>query len=242
MDLINKTRLKFVASKIASGINNVPDWQDNDPIGYAKTGVPIFDDVSFSLTDNFDFFTRSVSNDFYIDEFGVKQYINPNFSNSNDILGAYTNCTITIANSANVSRTFINGRKGGSVKQITSPGDYEITFNINIFSDYSNLNQPEGTLNEVGYNFGKPQRAFGNYYPNMELEKINTFFNKFYTNVTLEDVKVKSNYLNNNFGIMKIIPYSFNTMQNHDYTNTYNLIINAYSQFDDDSGKNEIIP
>lgn len=151
---------------------------------------------------------------------------------------------ISISNSANISKTYINGRKS-SVKQITGFGDYEITFNIKLVSpkEVSKYDIIPGTqIQEVG--IGVPIVNATDYAPNTELRNLINFFNIFYANMSYKNIEVKSLYLNNAFGITNIVPYSISTQQNIDSTNTYNIVIAAYSDFAEDTStySNEIIP
>lgn len=240
MDNVTKQTISnTINSKINSGMNNLPDWVTNYPVGTTQLGTPYFDSVKF-LLDN---------------------------SNETD---EYINTVISVTNSANVARSFINGRKGGSIKQMVGEGDWDITFNIKIFSDFlidSNrqLNdnitiQKVGTgfnsnlsINSTGININDPlspifQRVQphyqGDYYPNDSLSRLISFLTKFYQDQNFINIKVESLYLNDIFNIYNIVPYSINTQQNTEDTNMYNIIIQAYSDFADNTNdySEEIIP
>lgn len=229
--LTNITRTRYGISKAASGTNLIPDWQENEPIGIAKTGAPFFDSVTLGLID-----------------IPIATATNPEYYDDELIVGQYVNSVISVSSSAQISKTFVNGRRGGSVKQITNQGDFDITISLNIFSDYHTEE-----LSDQGPAYTRPvgrvisrrgSTLFGNYYPDKELAKIINFFNEFYTNRTWQYVNINSLYLNNDFNITKIIPYSIHTSQNQNSTNMYSVIINAYSHFDDDPNivTDEIIP
>jgi hypothetical protein len=223
MSLANRTITKHILSKAFAGVNSVPDWVENYPIGVAPTGSPYLDSVRFSLFDN-------------INIGSVEEYLE---------LGPYINSTVSVSNNVKIAKTNINGRKTGPVKQFISQNDYNIIFNIDIFGEFS----PEGPLddniniNQVGRT-NRNEEYRGNYYPDAELQKINEFLNRFYSDDTIQYINVESSYLNDNFNISRIIPHSIKTKQNHKFTNTYSLIIKAYSEFSDDdpSIDQEIIP
>lgn len=177
----------------------------------------------------------------------------------------YVNTLISVSNSAEISRTFVNGRKG-SICQITNEGDYDITMNIKIFSEFGTDN-PNFQNNVEIHKTGRPfiqglgigrtgvninpfnlgifqQHDYSTAYtPNYELSKLISLINKFYTDYSYNTIQVESLYLNDVFGIFNIIPYSIQTQQDVDNINTYTVIIQAYSSFPDDPDTlSEIIP
>lgn len=219
-----------VYSKGLSGSHLIPNWLVNEEVGLTGLGTPYYDSVKFKLDD--------------LNE-------TPEFIES----------VISISNLANISKTYINGRKS-SVKQITGFGDYEITFNIKLVSPHtlgtdssiSNIENaiknksntlpppPYTEVQKVG--IGGVSYKSADYVPNTELRNLINFFNIFYANMSYKNIEVKSLYLNNAFGITNIVPYSISTQQNIDSTNTYNIVIAAYSDFAEDTStySNEIIP
>lgn len=221
--LRDKTALRDAASKLGAGLNTVPDWTENMPVGISATGVPFFDSVTFSLVD-----------------LSTDTFYGPSFQG---VIGQYINSKISVNNDATVSRTLINGRKGGSVKQLIAQDDYLITFDITIMAEYSAMfHNADNTLYKNNGLTGLTMPSYGNYYPNGEMQKIMSFFKTFYEDITYQHVWVKSNYLNSVFGITKIIPYSINTQQDHEVTNSYKITINAYSEFNSEDIADSIIP
>lgn len=179
----------------------------------------------------------------------------------------YINSLISLSNNANITQTYVNGRKGGSIKQITGESDWDIIFNIKVFAEYSfdrgdignhgddmleiqrvGNGSADNTIQKIGQFINSPfETTFGNktvieymgdYNPNFELSKLINFFNKFYSDEKYNNVKVNSLYLNNIFGIYNIIPYSIQTQQSVDETNVYNITINAYSDINDSDIQN----
>lgn len=226
---------QFTWSKINAGNNNLPDWVIDAPVGITKLGTLYNDSVKFILDD----------------------------LNKTE---EFVNTLVSVSNSASITRTFINGRKGGSIKQIVGEGDYEVIFNIKIISEigfnvgnFINSNvivKPVGNGNPLGgANLGNfiseplsiPTPMFplqADFHPNVSMTNLIQFLTKFYQNPSYSNIKVESLYLNDIFGIYNIVPYSINTQQNHESTNTYNIIISAYSDNSNDSDtySNEIIP
>lgn len=174
----------------------------------------------------------------------------------------YINSLISVSSQAEISKSFVNGRKG-SIKQITNEGDFDITFNIKILSEFGTTTS-DVELRKVGRRFdvGVDINRNGvnidlnnilnitnrNQYemavlPNSNTRNLIDLIYEFYNNSSYTNVKVESLYLNNVFGIYNIIPYSIQTQQNPDEINAYNIIIQAYSDFiDDEKTISEIIP
>ena len=179
----------------------------------------------------------------------------------NNFTNKYISCLISVVNSTNIVKSFVNGRNGGSIKQLVGEGDYDIVFNIKIISDFSinngDINGTEvtkvgngdgdTTVNKIfqGKNnfsnfdtksnmnpgFSKYQ---GDYLPNEEIRYLTNFFSKFNKDYNYKNIGVESFYLNDCFGINSIVPYNITTSQNNESSNTYNYIISAYSDTDFD--------
>ena len=242
--IVNKVALitgaQFANSKLQAGNNNLPDWIVNSPVGNTLIGTPYYDSVKFTL----------------------------DALNESD---EYINTVIAVSNSAQISQTYVNGRRG-SVKQMINESDYDIAFNIKITSPFTldkspNLNyfkQQVGKGNITGIAGGIFQAAGqvindplsvargdlmsvggyqGDYTPDLEMYKLLNVINTFYNNTSYANIKVDSLYLNNVFGIKYIVPYSVQTQQDPESTNTYNIVINAYSDIvDNELYESEIIP
>jgi len=184
----------------------------------------------------------------------------------------FVNSRVSVVNNAQIVKTMIPGRSGGSVKQLMGEGDYSLTFTIKVFAPmfpkkYAQTTQRVGNRNNgikskkgvadiytLGQIVAEPSSVGGlndegsapyqgDYYPNEELASLVDLFYEFYTNKTYINMEVESIYLNDIFGIYNIVPYSFSTQQS-DSSNSYEITIQAYSDKQDPraSSESEIIP
>lgn len=231
-NITKRTTRRLIFSKLTSGSNSFPDWLENSPVGTSSLGTPYYDSVRFILDD-----------DLFSEE--------------------YVNSLISVTTSAEISRTYVNGRKG-SIKQITNEGDYEITFKIKIFSEFG-YTTSDVTRRRVGRGLPVPQIGtfsdrvgfrpdFASFVterkqyemastPNSNVRELVDLINEFYNNSEYVNMQVESLYLNDVFGIYNIIPYSIITQQNYDEINSYEIVIQAYSDFQDiENVEQEIIP
>lgn len=184
----------------------------------------------------------------------------------------FINCHVSVVNNAQIVKTMIPGRVGGSVKQLMGEGDYSLTFKMKVFApmfpssdnSFTATKQKVGIRNDItskkgvalsatGQFIAEPSNFIdgfegtepyqGDYYPNDEMYALVDLLYEFYTNKTYINMEVESIYLNDIFGIYNIVPYSFSTQQS-DSSNSYEITIQAYSDKQDPraSSISEIIP
>lgn len=220
--------------KVTAGNNQLQNILENNTVGRTSMGTPYYDSVIFWL--NEDYYTEG-----------------------------YVNCVISANKMINISTTTIQGR-GANVLQYVDKGGWEIVFNIKLVSDFqtnevedadnikerlvgrnpSPIMQDIATLSNPLSVFDSPAnfRWQTDYQPDKKLKNVLEFFDKFFDDVTYQNIRVTSKFLNNNLGVERVIPYSINTAQNVDYTNQYDITIACYSDIDSDAMEynDEIIP
>ena len=91
LSLTEYTRLRSIASKLAAGINLLPQWQEGMPVDISDiTGASVYDEVTFMLDEN-------------------------------NIIGPYVNYIATNTTEAKYSTTYINGRTGPVYQLTSQP-------------------------------------------------------------------------------------------------------------------------